>query len=239
MTNTITTLQQLVNELVEVTGNLPQNKRYILGIAGVPGSGKTWLAQHLVNAINEEFNTTIAVALSMDGFHLTKEQLRAMPDPEMAFCRRGSAWTFDANGFAMAVELLTSTPIDKQLTWPSFDHAIGDPIPDDITIQSSQRIIIIEGLYLALDELPWSQVPYDNLWLIRLPDCQIAYDRLIRRHQEAGLAKNAEQAQQRIEQNDQLNAQHVLSSYRKGTRIIELPTITTTTTTSDDSSLSH
>jgi pantothenate kinase len=40
-------------------------------------------------------------------------------------------------GFAVAAELLINTPIDQQLTWPSFDHAIGDPIPDDIIIQLS------------------------------------------------------------------------------------------------------
>jgi pantothenate kinase len=78
-TMTNITTQQLANELVRITRNLPLNKRYILGIAGVPGSGKTWLSQYLVSTVNQEFNKKVAVALSMDGFHLTKEQLRAMP----------------------------------------------------------------------------------------------------------------------------------------------------------------
>jgi pantothenate kinase len=50
-----------------------------------------------------------------------------------------------------------------------------------------QRLIIVEGLYLALDELPWSRVSYNDIWLIQLPSWQIAYDRLVYRHQEAGL----------------------------------------------------
>jgi pantothenate kinase len=45
----------------------------------VPGAGKTWLAQRLMEAVNETLGRVTAAAVSMDGFHLTKDQLRAMP----------------------------------------------------------------------------------------------------------------------------------------------------------------
>ncbi|KAI9592566.1 P-loop containing nucleoside triphosphate hydrolase protein [Syncephalis fuscata] len=189
-----TTVDQLSNELLKVLDSLPSNERYLLGIAGVPGAGKTWLSHRLVESINKQSNAPVAIALSMDGFHLTKEQLRAMPDPELAFRRRGSVWTFDAQ----------------------------DPVPNGITIQPSHRLLIVEGLYIALDESPWSEAPFDAIWFTQLSNWQIAYDRLVKRHQEAGLAHNEEQAQQRIDQNDHLNAQYLLASHRKETRIIEL-----------------
>ncbi|RKP27391.1 kinase-related protein [Syncephalis pseudoplumigaleata] len=215
------TVQQLANELVETLGRQPPDKRYVLGIAGVPGAGKTWLAYYLVKMVNDKANAAVAIALSMDGFHLTKAQLRAMPDPHEALRRRGAAWTFDAEG-EMIVVLLTAAPLEGRITWPSFDHAHGDPVPDDIVLQPFQRLVIVEGLYLALDEPPWRDVPFDDLWLIELPSWQIAHDRLVLRHQSAGLAENGERARQRVEQNDWLNAQHVLSSCRPGTRRIEL-----------------
>ena len=46
-----------------------------------------------VNACNPAHRM---MALSMDGFHLTKAELRQFPDPAQAFARRGAPWTFDA-----------------------------------------------------------------------------------------------------------------------------------------------
>jgi pantothenate kinase len=104
----------------------------------------------------------------------------------------------------------------------------------------SHRLVIVEGLYLALNDPPWSQVPFNALWCVQVEDWQIAHDRLVKRHQAAGLGKsgyincisqnnnynyladNTEQARQRVEQNDQLNAQLLLSSYRPGTRMLRL-----------------
>ena len=41
---------------------------------------------------------------------------------------------------------------------PSFDHANGDPVEDDIIVEASDKIIIVEGLYTLLGRLlthPW------------------------------------------------------------------------------------
>ncbi|KAJ3082417.1 hypothetical protein HDU99_002756, partial [Rhizoclosmatium hyalinum] len=47
--------------------------RVVVGIAGIPGSGKTTLATALKNQLGEA-----AVLLPMDGFHLTRAQLDAL-----------------------------------------------------------------------------------------------------------------------------------------------------------------
>lgn len=41
---------------------------------------------------------------------------------------------------------------------PSFDHSVKDPVENDIFISSSQRIIVLEGSYLLLNEEPWNQI---------------------------------------------------------------------------------
>lgn len=41
---------------------------------------------------------------------------------------------------------------------PSFDHAIQDPIENDIAISSRNRVIIVEGNYTLLNQKPWSQI---------------------------------------------------------------------------------
>jgi pantothenate kinase len=53
------------------------------------------------------------------------------------------------------------TPTDEpdRAFWvPSFDHALKDPVEDDIRIASSQRIVLLEGSYLLLDEQPWKGI---------------------------------------------------------------------------------
>lgn len=39
---------------------------------------------------------------------------------------------------------------------PSFDHAYGDPVEEDVQILPETKVVIIEGNYMLLGELPSS-----------------------------------------------------------------------------------
>jgi len=43
-------------------------------------------------------------------------------------------------------------------TAPSFDHAVQDPVANDICISSRSKIVIIEGNYTLLNEHPWNKM---------------------------------------------------------------------------------
>ncbi len=65
-----------------------------MGLAGSPGSGKTTTAAAVVARVNELAAAAgaaqeVAVCLPMDGFHLYRAQLDALPDPAEAHRRRG------------------------------------------------------------------------------------------------------------------------------------------------------
>eukprot|EP01035_Chromulina_nebulosa_P019086 gene19086-24914_t len=77
-----------------------------------------------------------AAILPMDGYHYTKKQLNDFNDPVEAFKRRGSHWTFDGTNFVNSVINLRKNGEGK---FPSFDHAIGDPIDDDIRIKIDNK----------------------------------------------------------------------------------------------------
>lgn len=66
---------------------LPQHQQHLVGIAGSPGSGKSTLAQSVAQRINtlcqQQGNSRGAAVAPMDGFHLYKAQLDAMPDPQV------------------------------------------------------------------------------------------------------------------------------------------------------------
>jgi len=103
---------------------------------------------------------------SQDGFHYYQTQLKdiASTAKECPFKRRGAPFTFDAPAFVKLLRNLRQAPVTEQeeqslgIWAPSFDHAKKDPVENDIYIPSSQRIIVLEGSYLLLDEEPWRQV---------------------------------------------------------------------------------
>lgn len=65
-------------------------KRVVICIAGAPGSGKTTLAEQVVDRINRM--GVHAQHLPMDGFHYYRNQLDTFPNPAEAHQRRGSHW---------------------------------------------------------------------------------------------------------------------------------------------------
>ena len=54
-------------------------ERLLVGVAGIPGAGKSTFARNLVAALSSVDGDGCAQLITMDGFHLTKHQLDQMP----------------------------------------------------------------------------------------------------------------------------------------------------------------
>lgn len=149
----------------------------------------------------------------MDGYHLSRAQLDAMPDPTNAHARRGAAFTFDGKSFLNLVKRLRDPicPETQTLYAPSFDHAIKDPVDNDIAIPPSVRIVIFEGNYCSLNKEPWNEAAslMDELWFVSV-DFKVARERLMYRHVKAGIAANEEEAGKRADENDLVNGQEIV-----------------------------
>lgn len=200
--------------------SIPSNARLLIAVSGIPGSGKTELAStmsHRINALHAletpSAPTPIATSLPMDGYHLTRAQLSALPNPTHAFARRGAAFTFDAYKFLSLVRALREplTPLTKPIYAPSFDHAVKDPVDNDIAIAPTVRVIFFEGNYLSLNREPWDQIAglMDELWFVEV-DFEVARKRLVRRHVKAGIAANEEEADVRAKENDLVNGREIV-----------------------------
>ena len=184
-------------------------------------SGKTTLASIIaarLNIIHAEkapgcTQTPIAAFIPMDGYHLSRAQLSAMPDPSTAHARRGAAFTFDATSLLQFVKTLRQplAPETKTLYAPSFDHAVKDPVHDDIPISPKARIVILEGNYLSLGKGEWKEAAelMDELWFVDV-DFETARRRLVYRHVKAGIAKDEEEAGRRADENDLVNGKEII-----------------------------
>ncbi|KAL1889593.1 hypothetical protein Sste5346_008842 [Sporothrix stenoceras] len=189
--------------------------RYLVGISGVPGSGKTTLGASVAARINEFESSqdvdsnVIAHAIPMDGFHHSRAHLAAMPNAQEAIHRRGAAFTFDAEGFVDLVKRLRGHP-NETVFAPSFDHALKDPVADSIAIPPTARIVFIEGNYIALNRAPWTEAAaiMDRLWYVNTP-ADVAVARLAKRHLASGIVADEKEAWERASGTDGMNADDI------------------------------
>jgi pantothenate kinase len=150
----------------------------------------------------------------MDGYHLSRAQLSALPNPVEAHARRGAEFTFDGASFLTLVRTIraqSNGPNSGILYAPSFDHAIKDPKADDIPILPTTKIILFEGNYLSLDKVPWSTAAalMDELWFVEV-DFEVARRRLVGRHVRSGVTATAEEAERRVRENDLVNGEEIV-----------------------------
>lgn len=96
---------------------------------------------------------------------------------------------------------------------PSFDHKVKDPIEDDIVIDPSVDIVIIEGNYTSLKDESWADLSLfvDDTWFISTPE-SVVRSRIIKRHLEAGIANNEEEAIERADGSDLQNAKYIIEN---------------------------
>ncbi|KIN06676.1 hypothetical protein OIDMADRAFT_191127 [Oidiodendron maius Zn] len=218
-------MEDQVNRLVEKTWakfqSIPATERFLIAVSGIPGSGKTTLASTVtrrLNSLHTSLNGKTSVPplvgfVPMDGYHLSRAQLSALPDPGQAHARRGAEFTFDGSSFLSLVREIRSPLTSSTLTLyaPSFDHAIKDPVANDIPIAPTTRILIFEGNYLSLDREPWREAAglMDELWFVEV-DFEVARRRLVGRHVKAGIARTEEEAERRVKENDLVNGEEIV-----------------------------
>ena len=173
---------------------------------------------HQLNIIQNETATgcsfqPVAAFIPMDGYHLSRAQLSAMLDPTTANSRRGAAFTFDDKSFLELVKNLRKPllPESRTVYAPSFDHAVKDPVAEDIPIPPAARVIVFEGNYLSLNKGLWKEAAdlMDELWFVEV-DFQTARDRLVARHVRTGITKDDEEAGRRADENDLMNGQEIV-----------------------------
>lgn len=193
--------------------------RYLVAIAGVPGSGKTTTAEAVVQHLNTDLKIHAAL-LSMDGFHLSRAALDRLPNSTEAHVRRGAPWTFDVTRFVEFVRRLRTwadeTPLASpgSSNWhatdvirgPTFDHQAKDPVEDGMSITPDASIIIIEGNYLLLDEPEWRDLSALVDYRVFVDtDLLEARERTAKRHVRAGIERSLEDGYRRVDSNDYLN----------------------------------
>ncbi|PWW01394.1 phosphoribulokinase/uridine kinase family protein [Hoeflea marina] len=180
--------------------------RFVVALAGAPGSGKSTLSDALQRALEER--GAAAVIVPMDGFHLDN----AVIGPRGLLARKGSPLTFDAAGYHALLRRIRDRP-DEAVAVPVFDRGLDLARAGARIVEPGHRIVITEGNYLLLDEAPWSDLAgLFDLTVMVFADADLLRRRLIDRW--LGHGHDAEAAEHRAMQNDIPNAELVLARSR-------------------------
>jgi len=191
-----------------------RGRRSILGITGAPAAGKSTYAEQLTAKLIADGHRVALVP--MDGYHLAQSVLeeRGLADV------KGAPQTFDGYGFVALLRRLKEAP-DEQIWAPRFDRGLEDSIAATIGVAPDVTLVVTEGNYLLLDEIPWATVRMllDQCWYVEVPE-QLRRSRLETRHRLYG--RSPEEARERTYGTDERNAQLIAATAPAADAIVQL-----------------
>jgi pantothenate kinase len=182
-------------------------RRYVFGLAGPPGSGKSTVAARLARALG-------GVVVPMDGFHLDNTEL----ERRGLLGVKGAPETFDATGFVRLVEHLTDAT--GPVSAPSFDRVADRTIDAAITVGLDDHIVIVEGNYLLLDRPPWTALAdlFDLTGYLDIDDA-MRVERLVARHVRYG--RTLDDARHFVCTSDEANAAIIAESRSRADVVVD------------------
>jgi len=200
-------------------------RRFLLGLAGPPGSGKSVTAAILAALINAHLSDDgiRAATCALDGFHLPNQVLDDIitDSPGLGRLplrrRKGCPETFDAIRFAQALKRLRKEP---RVSLPVYDRKIHDPVAGRLVLGTKDRIVIVEGNYLLLDSNEWKAVgpQLGAKWFLRtrLP---LVRESIIARHILGG--RSRQDAERHFREVDVPNFEIVMATMKNAELVIK------------------
>jgi pantothenate kinase len=191
---------------------LKHSGRFIIGIVGKPGAGKSTLTSHLIENLPKDSVSLVP----MDGYHLSNLQLKNLGLTD----RKGAFNTFDSNGYVSLLKRI-NTETDQDIYYPVFHREIEESYAADGVVLANTKIVLTEGNYLLFDKAGWEKVAAEltEIWYININD-DVRIDRLVKRHEFYG--KDKKSALNWATGTDEINAKIVESTAARADVIINI-----------------
>ena len=196
--------------------------RFVIGVAGPPGCGKTAFTAILCAVINACAGLNTAVCIGLDGWHYPNSYLDShltIRNGQEIPLRmvKGAPESYDTDA---AISFLRAARSGSAERFPVYSRARHDPCPQAGHLEQHNRILLMEGNYLLLDSPVWRDFPplMDlSIFLTAPRDHLIAA--LRRRHLAGG--KRPEMVEQHILFSDMPNLDLILAHSRPADILVE------------------
>lgn len=193
--------------------------RVVLGVAGLPGAGKSTVAEALVAALAAAppagLDARWVAHLPMDGYHLADAQLDVLGLRD----RKGAPETFDVDGYVATLRRVREAT--RAVYVPGFERELEQPIAAALVVPAEARIVVTEGNYLLLDSGGWQEVrpALDEVWFVDV-DQEQRVERLIARHVRFG--KSPQAARDWVLRSDEANARVIAGTRDAADLVVHL-----------------
>lgn len=176
-------------------------RRTLIALAGGPGSGKTFIASAIADAVTKR--GLKAQAVSIEGFvkpsHvLTDEQKQ----------HKGAIDTFDGDAVVNFLRRLRELGIGHELSCPGYDEDNKfEPIPDGEKVHADTEVVVFEGIYMLANQEPYLQIRaplVDERWFIEVRP-GLVRQRVAERRLSKGKASSLEESLKTYDETDGRN----------------------------------
>lgn len=217
------TVQEIFLPLLQRLTRLQEEKkkRIVVFLAAPPGSGKSTLVSFLEKLSGDYEELCNIQAVGMDGFHRRQEYLtshctevngRTIPMVNI----KGAPVTFDLEKLTQAIESVTG---QENTLWPSYDRHLHNPVEG--TYRITEKIVLIEGNYLLLNEDGWRDLKRYADYCIKITAKEdFLRKRLIDRKIKSG--NSQEEAREFVEFSDMANVRICLNNSLEADMVLAL-----------------
>ncbi|MBR5509620.1 MAG: nucleoside/nucleotide kinase family protein [Lachnospiraceae bacterium] len=219
-----TTVEQIFLPLLRKWSQMCQKlgRRVIVFLAAPPGTGKSTIAEFMKYLSETETGLEKMQAVGLDGFHYHQDYIlshdacvegRIVPMKEIKGCPE----SYDIEKLRTKLSELKA----GDAKFPVYDRNIHDVVEEAVAV--TEKIVLIEGNWLLLDEEPWAQLmEYCDDSIFIGADESLLKDRLIQRKMRGGLA--AEAAEAYYERVDRKNVRRLMEAHHTaGTNLVMQP----------------
>ncbi len=187
--------------------------RFVTGIAGPPGAGKSVTAAILAELMGILLSPERVAVVPLDGFHYPNSYLDSHTAEDCGTTGtlrsfKGRPCSFDGEG---ALAALCSVRDGERVSLPVYSRRLHDPAEDALRLGVETDIVLVEGNFLYLDRSPWSEMR--GLFDLRvfITEARDTLERrLVERHRRGGAS--FEEARNKVMRVDAVNVDEVAPS---------------------------
>ena len=195
----------LAEHILHLHSQQKSHRRTLIALAGGPGSGKTFIASSIADAVTQR--GLKAQAVSIEGFvkpsHvLTEEQKK----------HKGSVDTFDGEAVVEFFRKLRELGPGHELSCPGVDEdGKFEPIPNGESVHADADVVIFEGIYMLANQEPYLQIRaplVDERWFIEVKP-ELVRQRVAERRLSKGKASSMEESLRTYDESDSGNTRWI------------------------------